>query len=297
MPENGWDKVVMYVPSSKMRPQWVLLDFDARLRSPGIQRHRVLDRKLVTYRDNGGELHIADEACPHRGASLAGGAVDGKALVCPYHLRPCSMRTHPSQFYEFAALQGMVWLDVASNVITQHFMPPYYPELSSPDYETHRSSRVLHVNPLVLMEHLIDRRVAGTPTVSQGGPYGRERFLLDTPRGTVTLDVEYVVPFTCVRRYTWDGTTVLLTMLSVLPLSGDNVRLHVVTAHCKAIDATDVIEEVEARHAPRPDVVSGVDLDRWHRNALALEDDFIRAYREAMALFYPEMASFCISST
>ena len=290
----------MYVPSSKMRPQWMLLDFDARLRVPGVHRHRVMGRRLVTYRGEGGELHVADEACPHRGASLAEGGVVGDAVVCPYHSRACSVRSDPARFYEFAVLQGLVWVDLASNVITQHFMPPYYPELSCPDYDTHRSSMVAHVNPVLLMEHLIDRRTEhASPTgpPPQGGPYGLERRMHQTPVGPVAVDVAYSVPFTCSRRYVVEDKTVLLVVNSVLPVSHGTCRMHVVRALAKAGDAKVVraVEDLERDHVPRVGLLSNADPSQWSHNALGPDDAFVKAYREAMALFFPEMLRFCVT--
>lgn len=32
-----------------------------------------------------GQFHAIDNACPHRGASLAGGPVEGSRVTCPWH--------------------------------------------------------------------------------------------------------------------------------------------------------------------------------------------------------------------
>lgn len=45
----------------------------------------LFDRKIVLYRDSNGTIHGFDNICPHRGASLAQGKVEGNCLVCPYH--------------------------------------------------------------------------------------------------------------------------------------------------------------------------------------------------------------------
>jgi phenylpropionate dioxygenase-like ring-hydroxylating dioxygenase large terminal subunit len=44
-----------------------------------------LGRKLVLFRDASGEAHVADAACPHRGADLGLGRVVEGELECPYH--------------------------------------------------------------------------------------------------------------------------------------------------------------------------------------------------------------------
>jgi phenylpropionate dioxygenase-like ring-hydroxylating dioxygenase large terminal subunit len=45
-----------------------------------------LDRHLVAWRDEAGDLHVQDAFCPHLGAHLGhGGIVEGCELVCPFH--------------------------------------------------------------------------------------------------------------------------------------------------------------------------------------------------------------------
>jgi hypothetical protein len=41
--------------------------------------------ELVAWRDGHGRLHVGPGACPHLGAALCTGTVDGDALVCPWH--------------------------------------------------------------------------------------------------------------------------------------------------------------------------------------------------------------------
>lgn len=41
--------------------------------------------KLIAVFLKGGEYFAIDDACPHMGASLAEGALDGHAVMCPWH--------------------------------------------------------------------------------------------------------------------------------------------------------------------------------------------------------------------
>lgn len=46
---------------------------------------RIGDREIVVFRTESGELGALPDRCPHRGARLSRGHVDGESLVCPYH--------------------------------------------------------------------------------------------------------------------------------------------------------------------------------------------------------------------
>ena len=45
----------------------------------------LLGEKLALFRSPDGSLGLVQERCPHRGASLAYGMVDGDGIMCPYH--------------------------------------------------------------------------------------------------------------------------------------------------------------------------------------------------------------------
>jgi hypothetical protein len=41
--------------------------------------------EIVAWRDQNGGLHVGPATCPHLGADLATGTIDGGALICPWH--------------------------------------------------------------------------------------------------------------------------------------------------------------------------------------------------------------------
>ena len=50
-----------------------------------IRAVKILDEKLVVFRDSQGRYGLVGERCPHRSASLAYGRVDAEGIRCPYH--------------------------------------------------------------------------------------------------------------------------------------------------------------------------------------------------------------------
>ena len=54
--------------------------------APGqVESFIAVERHLVVFRDRGGTAHVLDAHCPHMGAHLGGGSVQGDTLQCPYH--------------------------------------------------------------------------------------------------------------------------------------------------------------------------------------------------------------------
>ena len=49
------------------------------------QRLEYFGTKLVAFRGESGEMHILDAYCPHMGADLCDGAVEGDSIRCPFH--------------------------------------------------------------------------------------------------------------------------------------------------------------------------------------------------------------------
>lgn len=286
----------MFVPTSVKRPHWVMLGFESSLNRPGlVKTHTVLGRRMVSYADDAGELHVVEEACPHRGASLAMGTPRGRCVVCPYHATEVSVGSHPDRFYDYAALQGYVWLDVASKLCTQHFMPPYYPELSSPEYETYEERHTsVHVNPIVLVEHLIDRReFGGEPTIEREGPYGLERTVLTTPHGELVVDCEYHVPFTTSIKFSIGGRTVLLAVFNVLPMSARQSEVFVRLARDRTAPSKDYVSELAGgSRIYDVRVLMSIDVRQWGRNRLGSGDQLVRAYRTSMRRFFPDAVEY-----
>lgn len=109
-----------------MREYWIPVVQSAQLRAGAApQRLTILGQKLVAFRSPSGEVGVMDEACPHRGASMALARNEPDGLRCIYHgwkigadglLRDAP--THPEHLplsrlktrsHPVREQQGMVW--------------------------------------------------------------------------------------------------------------------------------------------------------------------------------------------
>ena len=52
---------------------------------PGSRKIKFVDGRSVVLFNIEGIIHVIDDSCPHNGASLANGRLDGTILQCPAH--------------------------------------------------------------------------------------------------------------------------------------------------------------------------------------------------------------------
>ncbi len=64
---------------------WYAVTGSADLRAGEVHSFIAVERRLVAYRGEDGSAHVLDAHCPHMGAHLGGGRVEGDTLTCPYH--------------------------------------------------------------------------------------------------------------------------------------------------------------------------------------------------------------------
>lgn len=309
--------------TSVKRPHWVLLGFDDSLArgggAPAVSRVQVHDTALAVFRTpagdpDAGELRVALDACPHRGASLAagGGRVGpGGCARCAYHGRGVSLAAHPDRFFDYAVQDGLVWLDYGSHLLTQHHAPPAYPEHSDPALRTFGYTKRLALNPVLMTENTLDWQhlasvhrvhfIEGAPevTIRSRGPHGRAEYKYRSELFDLTIDNEYHVPFTTSlrfrfrRRGTGEELPPLLLWFSLTPGAGNGeIELHLrvsrgVLTHPLADWIFRLIDELPLLEDAA--VVSTVDPLAWSANRLDRGDEFVAAYRAAMADSFPEV--------
>ena len=70
----------MHIPENHWYP--LLESREIRRKPLGVER---LGRRFVFWRGGDGQLHAHLDRCPHLGAALSGGAIEGDELICPFH--------------------------------------------------------------------------------------------------------------------------------------------------------------------------------------------------------------------
>ncbi|MDR3098051.1 MAG: Rieske 2Fe-2S domain-containing protein [Paraburkholderia sp.] len=61
--------------------------------APGQRKLAFIDGRSVVVFNVEGRLHAIENSCPHNGASLANGRLDGNLLTCPAHGLRFDLRT------------------------------------------------------------------------------------------------------------------------------------------------------------------------------------------------------------
>jgi 3-phenylpropionate/trans-cinnamate dioxygenase ferredoxin component len=61
--------------------------------APGQRKLAFVDGRSIVLFNVAGTVHAIDNTCPHNGAALAGGKLEGCMLRCPAHGLPFDLRT------------------------------------------------------------------------------------------------------------------------------------------------------------------------------------------------------------
>ncbi len=64
---------------------WHVIAYSHEVPSGKLLPITLLERDLVAWRDDGGDVHVWEDLCVHRGARLSEGSIRNNTVVCPYH--------------------------------------------------------------------------------------------------------------------------------------------------------------------------------------------------------------------
>jgi renierapurpurin 18,18'-hydroxylase len=106
-------------------------------------------QSIAVYRDQSGQVHALENACPHKGIELHRGEVNGDRLVCPYHgweFAPTGECAHIPYFppdqklpcaqarsYPADQRYGIVWVFPGDPALAKFRSIPDVPEYADPD--------------------------------------------------------------------------------------------------------------------------------------------------------------------
>lgn len=304
------------IPTSTKAPHWLLLGFRAALFKARPLKTAVHGTDLVSFVGEDGRLRLAEDACPHRGASLARGTVRGNCVACPYHGR--AFGSGPT-FFDTVVEGDNVWVDFSSRVLgVQDARPPSRPEFADPAFRTISYSKTLKCNPILLVENLLDhlhllhihkvRFVEGDPVVEHVDTgrkgHGLATYTWSSAAFDLTIENEFYAPFTTSLRFlfTQDGKALppLLLWFSATPTRGtDEVALHLKISRAVLREVpglTDALFRLADELALQEDaeIVGTVSAAHWSRNALTPADAHVAAYRAAMRELYPEILAWYV---
>ncbi len=132
-----------------------------------VKAAQLLGRDLAIYRGEDGQVVALDAYCPHMGAHLAEGKVDGTGIRCFFHNWkfdqqghcidvPCMRKAIPTQIKRWSTAEqyGLIWVWAGE---TPQQSLPYVPELKDIDCDVLFGSHfVKNCHPNVLLINAID---------------------------------------------------------------------------------------------------------------------------------------------
>ncbi|NEO25735.1 MAG: aromatic ring-hydroxylating dioxygenase subunit alpha, partial [Kamptonema sp. SIO4C4] len=129
---------------------WYPVSWAKDLKLGQVMPVQVWNQAIALYRDNTGNVHALEDACPHKGVELHMGEVQGENLVCPYHgwqfnsqgecvsipyfppeqKLPCAnARTYPA-----LEKYGVIWVFPGDPQLADASDLPDIPEYDDPDW-------------------------------------------------------------------------------------------------------------------------------------------------------------------
>jgi renierapurpurin 18,18'-hydroxylase len=129
---------------------WYPVEWGYRLKSGEVMPVSIWQQAIAVYRDEQGQLHALEDACPHRGVALHKGEVHGQNIACRYHgwqfngkgdcvnipylpagqKLPCAQaRSYPIQ-----EKYGLIWVFPGDPNLSETRQPPNVVEFEQPGW-------------------------------------------------------------------------------------------------------------------------------------------------------------------
>jgi renierapurpurin 18,18'-hydroxylase len=110
----------------------------------------IWQQAIALYRDQVGQLHALEDACPHKGVALHKGQVQGENLLCPYHgwkfdgngtcigipYLPAGQKLPCAQASSYAVQEkyGIIWVFPGDQSLSHQRYLPQVAEFDNPDF-------------------------------------------------------------------------------------------------------------------------------------------------------------------
>ena len=132
---------------------------------------QVLGRRLLAFRQGGGQVAVLDDRCPHRAAPLSMGTLDGDHVVCGYHgftfaadgecVRVPSQHRVPYgaqvRSYPVDERPPFVWVWPGNPALSRGVEPPDLPALRESGWAILGGSMEIAANYMLLHDNALDR--------------------------------------------------------------------------------------------------------------------------------------------
>ncbi|MEW6493799.1 MAG: aromatic ring-hydroxylating dioxygenase subunit alpha [Cyanobacteriota bacterium] len=128
---------------------WYPVGWVSQLTAGNVMPVKIWQQAIALYRDEKGQIHALEDACPHKGVALHKGKVQGCHLTCPYHgwefnssgecvripylpenqkLPRAKARSYPVQ-----EKYNLIWIFPGEPTLAATIEPPKIPEFDHPD--------------------------------------------------------------------------------------------------------------------------------------------------------------------
>jgi nitrite reductase/ring-hydroxylating ferredoxin subunit len=230
---------------------WFAVAWSDELAAGDVRALRYFARDLVLFRTADGAAHVLDAVCPHLGAHLGRGRVDGDVLVCPFHAWrwngagectgiPYAKRIPPkarTRAYPVVEHSGAIFAWYDPNGAPPNFEVPVHPELSDPTWlavERHEFTIATCIQEIAENAHdpAHFTAVHGVPALPNNearfeGPsqYSENRGEFETPRGRVETSIRGVSYGLGVGHLRTRGLADMAQILLQTPIDAEHVHV------------------------------------------------------------------------